>query len=320
MSRYRLPSGDRQAHCLASNKGDTMAEASSRVLWKGAISFGLVHIPVGLHAATSEQGIDFDWLDKRSMDPVGYKRINKKTGKEITKDNIVKGIAYEPGEYVVLTDKEIADAYPKTTQTIEIEAFVDAADIPFVYLERPYYVSPINKGAKVYALLRETLFKTGKIGVARVVIQTRQHLAALVPSGRGLVLNLLRWGDEIRPFENLDLPPAGTKGSGIRDSELKMAEQLVKDMTARWKPEDYKDEFKNAIMKLVAQRVKAGKTETVAALEPIEESTTRGAQIIDLTELLKRSLKKPDAKAAPARTPTAKKPATSALATKRRAA
>ena len=299
-----------------------MAELSSRVLWKGAISFGLVHIPVGLHSATSEQGIDFDWLDKRSMDPVGYKRINKKTGKEITKENIVRGIAYEPGEYVVLTDKEIADAYPRTTQTIEIEAFVDASDISFVYLERPYYVSPINKGAKVYALLRETLLRTGKIGVARVVIQTRQHLAALVPSGRGLVLNLLRWGDEIRPFDSLDLPPAGTKESGIRDNELKMAEQLVEDMTAKWKPDDYKDEFKDAIMKLVARRVKAGKTETVTALEPVEGGTTGGAQIIDLTELLKRSLKKSDGKAAPAKIPSTKAPATSkrASAPKRRAA
>lgn len=275
-----------------------MAEASSRVLWKGAITFGLVHIPVGLHSATSEQGIDFDWLDKRSMDPVGYKRINKKTGKEISRDNIVKGIAYEEGEYVVLSDKEIADAYPKTTQTIEIESFVDAGDIPFVYLERPYYVAPINKGAKVYALLRETLLKTGKVGVARVVIQTKQHLAALIPSGRGMVLNLLRWGDEIRPWDNLELPPAGLKSAGIRDNEMKMAGQLVEDMSAKWDPDDYKDEFKDAIMKLVEQRVKAGKTETVAPLEHVEENAGGGAKIIDLTELLKRSLKKPGGRAA----------------------
>lgn len=270
-----------------------MAEASSRVLWKGAISFGLVHIPVGLHSATTESGLDFDWLDKRSMDPVGYRRINKKTGKDITKENIVKGIAYEEGQYVVLSDKEIADAYPKTTQTIEIEAFVKASDIPFVYLERPYYVAPINKGAKVYALLRETLLKTGKVGVARVVIQTKQHLAALIPSGRGMVLNLLRWGDEIRPWTNLDLPAAGIEAAGIRDSELKMAEQLVSDMSAAWKPEDYKDEFKDAVMKLVDQRVKAGNTASVTPLEPLDESVQGSAQIIDLTELLKRSLRKP---------------------------
>ena len=271
-----------------------MAEASSRTLWKGAISFGLVHIPVGLHSATTESGIDFDWLDKRSMDPVGYKRINKKTGKEITKENIVKGIAYEPGNYVVLSDKEIADAYPKTTQTIEIEAFVDAADIPFVFLERPYYVAPINKGAKVYALLRETLLKTGKVGVARVVIQTKQHLAALIPSGRGMVLNLLRWGDDIRPLTTLELPPEGLKAAGIKDNELKMAQQLVSDMSAKWNPADYRDEFKDAVMKLVDQRVKAGKTETVTALEEAQDSQG-SAQIIDLTGLLKRSLKKPAA-------------------------
>ena len=271
-----------------------MAEASSRTLWKGAISFGLVHIPVGLHSATSESGIDFDWLDKRSMDPVGYKRINKKTGKEISKENIVKGIAYEPGQYVVLSDKEIADAYPKTTQTIEIEAFVDAGDIPFVYLERPYYVAPINKGAKVYALLRETLLKTGKVGVARGVIQTKQHLAALIPSGRGMVLNLLRWGDEIRPWSNLELPPEGLKAAGIKDNELKMAQQLVSDMSAKWNPDDYRDEFKDAVMKLVDHRVKAGKTETVTPLEDGQQNQG-SAQIIDLTELLKRSLKKPGA-------------------------
>ena len=272
-----------------------MAEASTRVLWKGAITFGLVHIPVGLHSATAEQGIDFEWLDKRSMDRVGYKRINKKTGREIAKDDIVKGIAYEEGRYVVLSDREIAEAYPKTTQTIEIETFVDASEIPFVYLERPYYVAPINKGAKVYALLRETLLKTNKIGVARVVIQTKQHLAALIPSGQGMVLNLLRWGDDIRPTDGLDLPPAGTKASGIRDNDMKMAEQLVDDMSAPWNPSAFKDEFKEAIMRLVEQRVKAGQTETVMPLEDALDANQGGAQVIDLTELLKRSLKKPDA-------------------------
>src|SRR5690606_36003661 len=143
-------------------RASIMAGSSKRILWKGAISFGLVHIPIALHSATQEQGLDFDWLDKRSMDPVGYKRINKKTGKEIRNEDIGKGIAYEDGSYVVLSAEEIEAAYPKTTQTIEIESFVPAAAIPFVYLERPYYVSPINKGQKVYALLREVLIRTGK--------------------------------------------------------------------------------------------------------------------------------------------------------------
>ncbi len=274
----------------------------SRVLWKGAITFGLVHIPVALHSATSESGLDFDWLDKRSMDPVGYKRINKKTGKEITKENIVKGIEYEDGQYVVLTDEQIAAAYPRSTQTIEIEAFIDNAELPFLYLERPYYVAPINKGAKVYALLRETLLRTKQIGIARVVIQTKQHLAALVPAGPVLVLNLLRWGADIKSLDNLSLPPEGVKASRLSDKELKMAEQLVEDMSAKWNPDDFRDEFKEEVMKLVHQKVKAGQTESVTQPEPQEEGHTGGAEIIDLTELLQRSLKgkaraKPAAKA-----------------------
>jgi DNA end-binding protein Ku len=270
---------------------------ASRALWKGAISFGLVHIPVALHTATSDSGLDFDWLDKRSMDPVGYKRINKITGKEITKENIVKGIAYEKGEgqgqYVVLSDEEIAAAYPKTTQTIEIESFVANTEIPFIYLERPYYVAPINKGKKVYALLRDTLLQTQRIGIARVVIQTKQHLAALVPSGPGLVLNLLRWGEDIRSWEELDLPPEGAKAAGLSERELGMAKQLVDDMTTSWDPKAFNDSFKEEIMALVERKAKAGKLETVTQLEASDDSAAgAGAQILDLTELLQRSLRK----------------------------
>ena len=125
---------------------------ASRTIWKGAISFGLVHITVGLHSATTESGVDFDWLDKRSMDPVGYKRINKRTSKEIDKDDIVKGVEYEENHYVIVSPEEIAKAYPRTTQTIEIQQVVDAAQVPFAYLERPYYVEPINKGGIRYTL------------------------------------------------------------------------------------------------------------------------------------------------------------------------
>ncbi|MFN3569606.1 MAG: Ku protein [Polaromonas sp.] len=305
---------------------------ASRALWKGAISFGLVHIPVSLHSATTESGIDFDWLDKRSMDPVGYKRINKKTGKDITKENIVKGIAYEDGQYVVLSPEEIAAAYPKTTQTIEIESFVPNTDIPFIYLERPYYIAPINKGKKVYALLRDTLLKTQRVGIARVVIQTKQHLAVLVPSGPGLILNLLRWGADIRSWEYLDLPAEGAKAAGLSDKELSMAKQLVDDMTGTWQPEQFSDSFKDDIMALVEQKVKEGKVETVEQPEEGEETAGRsGAKIIDLTELLQRSLRnkggahKPDSAAAkaPAKkaaAKTARKPAAKAAPARRKAA
>jgi DNA end-binding protein Ku len=149
---------------------------SSRAIWKGAIAFGLVHVPVSLHSATDEQEIDFDWLDKRTMDRVGYKRINKRTGKEIDKDNIVKGVKLEGDEYVVLSDEEIRSAYPKRTQTIAIETFVKASDVSFVYVEKPYYLAPDGKAQRVYALLREALERCGVIGIARFVLHNKEHL------------------------------------------------------------------------------------------------------------------------------------------------
>ena len=302
---------------------------SSRALWKGAISFGLVHIPVALHSATSNSGLDFDWLDKRSMDPVGYKRINKKTGKEITQENIVKGIEYANGQYVVLSEEEITSAYPKTTQTIEIESFVANTDIPFIYLERPYYIAPVDKSAKVYALLRDTLLATQQVGLARVVIQTKQHLAILAPFGAGLVLNLLRWGEDIRPWDDLALPPEGAKAAGLSEREVSMARQLVKDMAGKWNPHQFTDSFKEQIMALVNRKVKEGKLETVVQPGEADESAadTSGAQVIDLTELLQRSLRKgaapnDDPKVKPRAKAKPKSPAKSAsrTAVKRRAA
>jgi DNA end-binding protein Ku len=314
---------------MAGEKG--MAKTSTRTMWKGAITFGLVHIPIALYSATAETDLDFDWLDKRSMDPVGYKRINKKTGEDIDKDNIVKGIEWEDGQYVVLSQEDIAAAYPRSTQTIEIESFVDADDVPFVYLERPYYVAPTSKGDKVYALLREALKETNKIGIAKVVIQTKQHLAVLIPCGPALILNLLRWGGEIRSWEDLKLPPADAKAAGIKESELKMAKQLIADMSGEWSADQFRDSFREEIMKLVESRAKAGRTETVT---PVEDAPAQsgGADVIDLTELLKRSLQGGEtaAPAAPARaarkaaahkaSPAAAKKAVPAKSTRRKAA
>jgi DNA end-binding protein Ku len=263
----------------------------SRILWKGAISFGLVHVPVSLHTATVQHDIDFDWLDQRSMDPVGYKRVNKKTGREIDKSRIVKGVAVDDGRYVVVSDEEIAAAYPQSTQSIDIEAFVAADEIPFVCLDRPYYLAPIAKGAKVYALLRETLAKTRRIGVARVVIQTKQHLAALVPVGPVLVLNLLRWGADIKPFTDLNLPAEGSKAAGLSEAELKMAAQLVDDMSRPFKPEDYRDSFKDEVMALVHRKAESGEAEAVIQPETAGEGAAKSADVIDLADLLKRSLK-----------------------------
>jgi DNA end-binding protein Ku len=268
-----------------------MATGAPRVLWKGAISFGLVHIPVALHTATADHGIDFDWLDKRSMDPVGYKRINKVTKKDIERENIVKGVKQEDGRYVIVSDEEIAAAYPTSTQSIDIETFISATEIPFVYLDRPYYLAPLGKGAKVYALLRETLMRMGRVGIARVVIQTKQHLAVLVPSGAALVLNLLRWEEDIKSLAELNLPPAGVKAAGLSDRELKMAQQLVEEMSAPWHPEEFKDSFRDKIMELVEQKLQAGESKTVKQVEKGEEQAAP-SNVIDLTELLQRSLKR----------------------------
>ncbi len=300
------------------------APTSTRTIWKGAISFGLVHVPIGLYTATRDSGIDFDWLDKRSMEPVGYKRINKRTGKEIASSDIVKGVEYEDGRYVILSQEEISAAFPKTTQTIEIEAFVDADDIPLIYLERPYYTAPLKRGEKVYALLREALRKTNKVGVAKVVIQTKQHLAVLVPCGRALVLNLLRWGGDIRSFEQLNLPPQSAKAAGISSAEMDMAVALIEDKAQAWNADDFRNSFSEEIHKLIDAKVKSGEVEEVVQA-PKESPVSGGAEILDLTALLKRSLAggakaadaKPaarKAKAAPAKT-KASSPAKAAAAT-----
>ena len=263
----------------------------ARVIWKGAITFGLVHVPVALYPASQEIGIDFDWLDKRSMDPVGYKRINKRTGKEIQGADIVKGIKQDDGDYVILSEDQIKAAYPKTTQTIEIESFVKASEIAFTLLETPYYLEPIAKGEKVYALLRESMLEAGVIGIARVVMHTKEHLAALIPSGSALVLNTLRWASEIRPATELKLPAEGRTAAGLKPAELKMAAQLIGDMTSTWKSEDYVDNFTAAVHELVNQKLAAGETETV---NPVEEASPNAApsNVVDLTELLAKSLGK----------------------------
>ena len=262
-----------------------------RAVWKGAISFGLVHVPVALYPASQEVDIDFDWLDKRSMDPVGYKRVNKRTGKEIQKEYIVKGIRQESGDYVILSDEEIKAAFPKSTQTIEIESFVSASEISFLLLERPYFLEPIDKGEKVYALLREAMLASGVIAIARVVMHTKEHLAVLLPWGPALMLNTIRWASELRSPAELNLPAEGKAAAQLKPAELKMATQLIKDMTGKWKADDYTDTFSEAVNKLVDQKVKAGQTKSVT---PLEEVTVESgaSNVLDLTALLAKSLAK----------------------------
>jgi DNA end-binding protein Ku len=273
------------------------APTSSRTLWKGAISFGLVHIPVTLHSATAESRMKFNLLDKSTMTRVGNQQVNKSTGEAAAKEEIVKGFEVEKDQFVVLTPDEIKAALPRSTQTIDIEAFVDREQIPSVYFNKPYYVSPGGKGGqKPFALLRETLQRTNKVGIAKVVISTKQHLALLVPQGNGLVLNLLRWADEVRDTAGLAWPGDDIKVSA---AELKMAEQLVDAMAGDWQPDLFHDEFREKLMAVVEEKAKEGGLRTVAPL-PGEDVDQPSAEVIDLTELLRRSLK---GNAAPAAAP-----------------
>jgi DNA end-binding protein Ku len=259
----------------------------ARAIWKGAISFGLVHIPVSLVSATESKGIDFDWLDSRSMEPVGYKRVNKATGKEVDKEHIAKGVQVEKGRYVIISEDEIRAAHPESTQTIDIFGFLDAKDIPLQNIERPYYLAPDKRGEKVYALLQQTLKDSGKVALANVVLHVKQHLAALMVDGDALILVMLRWPDEVRGLDTLELSTAVT-GAKLSKGERDMAKRLVRDMTIEWSPDEYQDTFRDEIMKLVEKKAKAGKIEDVEGGE--RKPASKSADVIDLTDLLKRSL------------------------------
>lgn len=259
----------------------------ARAIWKGAISFGLVHIPVSLVSATESKGIDFDWLDSRSMEPVGYKRVNKATGKEVDKEHIAKGVQVEKGRYVIISEDEIRAAHPESTQTIDIFGFLDAKDIPLQNIERPYYLAPDKRGEKVYALLQQTLKDSGKVALANVVLHVKQHLAALMVDGDALILVMLRWPDEVRGLDTLELSTAVT-GAKLSKGERDMAKRLVRDMTIGWSPDEYQDTFRDEIMKLVEKKAKAGKIEDVEGGE--RKPPSKSADVIDLTDLLKRSL------------------------------
>lgn len=263
----------------------------SRPIWKGAISFGLVHIPVELHSASSSAGIDLDLLDKRDFAPVGYKRYNKVTGKEVKQQDIVKGYAYEKDEYVVLTDEDLRQANPESTQTIDILSFIQASDIPVFYFEQPYYLVPGKGGEKVYALLRQTLERSGKLALGQVVIRTKQHLAALMPFKETIVLNLLRYQEELRELPEITQPKSG-KQSQVSAKEVEMALSLVKDMSEIWEPGQYQDTFRQDILALVKKKVKAGQTHTLTEPDTEGEDRTaiKSSNVVDLMQLLKASI------------------------------
>lgn len=263
----------------------------ARSLWKGAISFGLVSVPVELHSArrrtsSRSDGLDMTMLDKRDLAPVGYKRVNKSTGKEVAWGDVVKGYEYKDDKYVVLSDEDFRRANPEASRTVEILAFVELADIQPQFFETPYYLVPEKRGEKPYALLRDTLQKAGRAGIASVVIRTKQYLAALVAEDDVLVLNTLRYADELKAPAELEIPKAK-----VTSKELDMALRLVEDMAGKWDPEKYKDTYRQDLLKRIKEKVKAGQTEELTEPEK-DAAKPRSADVIDLMTLLKKSVEK----------------------------
>lgn len=260
----------------------------ARAIWKGSISFGLVHIPVGLFSAEKPDEMSFRQIDKRNHSPIGYRKYNKKTGEEVEMDQIVKGYEYEDERYVLLSDEDMKRANPEKTQTVEITDFVDLDDIEPTFYEKPYYLAPTTKNVKGYALLREAMKRSGKVGIAKVVIRTREQLAAVVPLGNVLVLEILRYPHEIRATEDLDVPAEDLSKVGVSQKELDMAEMLISGMTSEWEPEKYHDTYRDDLMSLIQKRIESGNTEEIDE-SPVEEAEER-ADVIDIMSLLKRSV------------------------------
>lgn len=262
------------------------------MIWRGAISFGLVHVPVRLVPATRTVKPSFRMLDRRSLDPIGYRRVNKRTGREVAREDIVRGYEYEKERYVVLGDDEIQAANPESTQSVDILTFVDTSAVSFLYLDTPYYLLPERNGEKVYGLLRDALAETGRVGIALVVMRERQHLAALIPVGEVLALDTLRWQDELRGLDELSSGKAGKggkRGASASAQERRMARKLIEDMSGDWAPDAYHDTFRDDILALVERKVKAGKTKTIETPHADAPAKT-SSNVLDLTELLRRSL------------------------------
>jgi DNA end-binding protein Ku len=255
-------------------------------MWKGAISFSLVHIPVSLYPASRSQSLDLDMLDKRDFSPIGFKRYNKTTGKDVEWKDIVKGFQHRKGDYVVLTDEDFRQANIKASQTIDIQEFVAADQVPPYFFETPYFVVPDPKSARVYRLLHSVLQKSGKLGIATVVVRTRQSVCALLPVGEMIVMNTLRYASELLPAIAIDETPTARPTA----KELQMAQRLVDDMSGKWKPEQYRDTYIDDLKRRIAVKVKAGQTKALTAPEPGATRRKAGGKVVDLMSLLEESL------------------------------
>ncbi len=254
----------------------------ARAIWKGSISFGLVNIPIALYPATRREELKFRLLRKSDLSPVNYKRVAEKDGKEVSWDQIVKGYEYEKGKYVVLKEEDFERVDLEATQTVDIQDFVDQEEIDPMFFYKPYYLEPQKGGDKAYTLLRDALKDSNKVGIAKVVIKTRQYLAGVKPEDGTLVLELMHFADELADPGKLHVP----KKTEVGKREMNMAKSLVDSMSSKWNPEKYKDDYREALMEVIEEKVEAGGKE----IEEKPRKAPKPTKVIDLVSVLQKSL------------------------------
>src|SRR5450432_1189937 len=255
-----------------------------RAIWKGSISFGLVNIPIALYPATRKEELKFRLLRGSDLSPVNYKRVAEKDGREVPWDQIVKGYEYEKGKFVVLNEKDFQRVDLEATQTVDIQDFVDLDQIDPMFFSKPYYLEPQKGGDKAYVLLRNALAATNRVGIAKVVIKTRQYLAGVKALKHALVLELMHFAEELSDAEKLKVPKSLEPGK----RETEMAKALVDSMTAKWNPEKYKDDYRDALLEVIEEKVESGGKE----LEEKPKEKRPSSKVIDLVAVLQQSLAK----------------------------
>ena len=271
---------------------------AQRSVWRGAISFGLIYVPIEMYSASKEHALNLHFLDSRDFAPVGYERINKTTGKSVDWQHIVKGYEFEKGQYVALSDADFKHANVKASETIDISSFTDVAGISPVYYQTPYYLLPAKGGEKVYALLAGALQSSRKVAVATFVMRGRQHLCVITPAAGSLMLITLRFADEILPA--VKSAAANSKSVKPKEAEIAMARKLVEEMSAKWNPREFHDTYREDLMRRIREKIQKNETHVLGA-EPRKAARPK-ADVIDLMDALKNSLKlkaKQAARAAP---------------------
>ena len=266
-------------------------------MWKGSIAFGLVNIPVELYSAVRDHRPKFRLLHAKDESPVQYERVCQREGKAVAWEDLVKGYEYEKGQFVVLTKDDFKTAAVEKTKTIDILDVVDPKEVDERYFETPYYLQPGKGADRAYGLLRDAIEKSGKIGIAKIILRDAQHLAAVEPIGDAIVLTMMRFADELADLNDFRFPKSET----VRPAEMNMALQLIGSLAAKWDPEKYTDEYRDNLMRVIQAKLKGKKPRLQ------ERETPHGAEVVDLMERLRASLEGKGGKTAAARKSAARK-------------